>query len=312
MSFSDMMSSGRGPGVIGMVMALIVLVGFGLLFMFAFDEGLQGGVSLESEIKAQTREMDDLRGRTTRGTATLGLAPSRNSSAKELRQMNVELKTRGNRITELKSEIEAINTEILKRNQDWATYKDQYREVVRSKAKGQVMETLATRNGEVFKNVNIREVTAVGIQIRHDEGQKRIPFEELSDEIQDFYQFDPTQKHQAVAAEAAERDKHEAAVAVVSEQVDAQMAAQRAKDAAAAKEKLNSEIIEKQAQIESIKAEIEGLEQEIVQANAAASAAREAGRMHINKSGSINGKIRHRQGRISTLQAEIRQMQSRL
>jgi hypothetical protein len=40
MSFSDLMQSGRGPGVIGMLLALVVLVGFGLLFMFAFDEGL--------------------------------------------------------------------------------------------------------------------------------------------------------------------------------------------------------------------------------------------------------------------------------
>ena len=37
------MSSARGPGVIGMIMALIVLLGFGVLFMFAFDEDLQGG-----------------------------------------------------------------------------------------------------------------------------------------------------------------------------------------------------------------------------------------------------------------------------
>lgn len=43
MSFSDMMSSGRGPGVIGMILALIVLLGFGVLFMFASRKADRAG-----------------------------------------------------------------------------------------------------------------------------------------------------------------------------------------------------------------------------------------------------------------------------
>lgn len=43
MGFTDMMSSGRGAGVIGSIMAVVVLGGFVLLFVLVFDEGLQGG-----------------------------------------------------------------------------------------------------------------------------------------------------------------------------------------------------------------------------------------------------------------------------
>jgi hypothetical protein len=34
MSFTDLMSSSRGPGLIGTLMALLVLVGFGTLYLF--------------------------------------------------------------------------------------------------------------------------------------------------------------------------------------------------------------------------------------------------------------------------------------
>lgn len=295
-----------------MVMALFVLIGFGLLFTFAFDEGFQGGISLESEIKAKTAEIESTKERITYGTETLKSSPARNSAEKELRRMNVEIKTRSNEIANLKSDVQALGTEIAEGNQKWEAYKDQYREFARGKAKGQVLDKLETRSGGVFKNVNIREVTAVGIQIRHDEGQKRIPFEDLPADIQDLYQFDPSQKAKALAAENTERNQLEAAVAVVNEQVDAKMVEQRKIEAAAAAEKLGREIVEKQAEVDSLQSEIEGLEQEIVRAAEAANAARQAGRMHLSKSGSINGKIRHRKSRIATLEAEIRQMRARL
>ena len=76
MSFSDMMSSGRGPGVIGMVMALIVLLGFGLLFMFAFDEGLQGGSqSIQSVIAQQAKHIIDDQQAITTGRESLAKIP---------------------------------------------------------------------------------------------------------------------------------------------------------------------------------------------------------------------------------------------
>ena len=42
MGFSDLLSSSRGPGVIGVLVALLVLGGFGTLFV-VFDDNMQGG-----------------------------------------------------------------------------------------------------------------------------------------------------------------------------------------------------------------------------------------------------------------------------
>jgi chromosome segregation ATPase len=313
MSFSEMMSSGRGPGVIGMLLAMVVLVGFGTLFMFAFDEGFQGtGGSIEFQIKSQEREIDSCQGSVKRGQTSLAVAPNRIAKANTLATITKENQAEAEKITALKAKIQAANTELAAAGQTWEAYKDRYREFIRSKAKGEVIDKLETRNGVVYNNASIREVTAVGIQIRHDDGQKRIPFEELSDELQDFYQFDPAQKQKAVAAEITERDKHDAAVAVVSDQVDQQMALKRQQEDAEAKEKLQREIAEKQAQITSIEAEITGLERDRTQAESEAQAARAAGKMHLNKSGRITSQIASKQARISSLRAEIVRMSAKL
>ncbi len=212
----------------------------------------------------------------------------------------------------MKSDVETENADIVAKTQEWEAYKDKYRGFVRGKAKGQVIEKLETRSGVVYLNVNIREVSAVGIQIRHDEGHKRVAFEDLSDEMQDYYQFDPLQKQKAIAAETTARVEHETAVAVAGDQAAAQMAKQREKDNAEAKDKLQRDIIEKETQIENVTRDINDLENERDRAAAEADAARAAGRMHISKAGNITSKIRAKQTRLSTLRSELGQMKARL
>jgi len=309
MSFTDLMSSGRGPGVIGMVMALVVLIGFGLLFMFAMDEGFQGGnQTIESVIKQQAAEIQGYQYRIAEGGEKLAKSPARLAAARELSGT----KRQNHALTE---NIAALNLSIQSGKQNmgsltgiFADYKDQYRTHVRSRAKGETLPQLETRSGAVYKTVNIREVTPVGIQIRHDEGQKRIPFEELPEALVDYYQFDPEQKALALVAESASRHKHEAAAAVANTAFDEATALQREKEKAERSEQLRIAIAAKQAQISALNAEISGLESDIDRANAEAAAARSAGRMHLNKSGNINANIRSKRGRIATLQVEISQL----
>ena len=311
MSFSDMMSSGRGPGVIGMLMALVVLIGFGLLFMFAFDEGFQGGAqSIESVIASQAKEIEGCQNRIASGEKTLATAPALIATAKEVSRFKRESQSLKERIAVLKTGIETANADIAGINKNFEEYKDQYRAYVRSKAKGETMPVLETKTGIIYKNVNIREVTPVGIQIRHDEGQKRIPFEELPDSLVDYYQFDPNQKAAALADENATRDVHEAQATAAGILADQAMAEQRAKDAAEKREKTLREVATKEAQIDGLKGDIRGLQSDLDRAAAEAIAAKAAGRMHLNKSGSIGANISSKQNRISALRSEIDRMKS--
>lgn len=313
MSFSDMMSSARGPGVIGMLMALVVLIGFGTLFMFAFDEGFQGGeMTIEAEIAAQTKEINGMQAAVIEKTAILQQSPARIEAAKELRLVKVEGKTLEQNAARLKADIESETVAITELEKTWAAYKDEYRAFVRGKATGENLDLLEVRDGTVYKEVNIREVTAIGIQIRHANGFKRLPFEELTDAMQDYYQYDVVQRDEALAAEQAARLVHESAAGVAMDQEAQKLAKQRAEEETDRKEKVQRDIVRKQAQITDAQADIRELEQEIVRADAAAAAARAAGRMHLSKSNNIRGKIRSKKEFISTLKADIQRLQSQI
>lgn len=243
-------------------MALIVLLGFGLLFMFAMDEGFQGGdQSIESLITDQAKEIEFTMGAIERGSKLLGSAPERTKLTKELNRLLWSVPTRQKRIVALGKAIESSKAEGISDNKTFEDYKNQYRAHVRSNAKGQSMETLQTQSGAVYKNVNIREVTAVGIQIRHDDGHKRIPFEDLPAPMQDYYQFDPTQKVAAVALEQMAWRQHEAAVSVANLASDRQAAGQTAQKAEIMREKLIRSIAVIESRTQSLSDEIGSLEQ---------------------------------------------------
>lgn len=296
-----------------MVLALIVLLGFGGLFMFAFDEGMQGGeVTIESEIRSQAKELESLKSRITTGQQEMAVVPDRVRDADNLSRTKRTVATLEKTAQNLESEIEAGKEAITAKQQEWESYKDAYRAFVRDKAKGEELAELELRDGQVFKDVDIREVTAIGMQIRYEGGHKRISFEEMTDKMQDYYQYDAAQKVAAMAEEQARTAKHNMAAAAATEVQSDQLAQQRAQDAAEAKVKIQAQISEKEAQVLAAQDDIKGFEQDKVTAQAAADAARKSGRMHLNKSGNIDSKIRRKQNFIASLQAEIRSLKSRL
>lgn len=295
-----------------MVMALIVLLGFGLLFMYAADETERTGKSIESVIAGQAKEIEGYKSNISHGGKTLEKAPARKAASKELAGMKRDIKALQDEAGRLTKRIEDGKAEVARKNEEFEIYKDEYRAFARGKAKGETMEKLETLTGVVYVNVAIREVTPIGIQIRHNEGQKRIPFEELPESMKDRFQFDPKQKEKAIAAEVEAQKGHDAAAEVADELATQKMSEQRAKDNEEAKDKTRQEIATKEGLIASLREEIKGLESQLERAAADAAAARQAGKMHMNKSGSINSNIRSKQNRISVLQAEIGQMKTRL
>jgi hypothetical protein len=309
MSFSDMMSSGRGPGVIGMLIALIVLAGFGLLFMVASEPGADQ--SIESIVRGQGKEIENLRGGISSDDAILKLAPSRTAEAKELAKTGLEIQSQATRIQTLKESISTGKVAVTDKIAEFEAYKDQYRAHVRGKAKGQVIDQIETLTGVIYKNVNIREVTSIGIQIRHEDGQKRIPFEELPLAMQEYYQYDASQKEKAVASENAARVEHEAAVAVTNDLIDQELAKQKAAEVVAAKERNKRDILTKQAQIKGLNDDIRDITQQMNQAISNAAAAKASGKVHFNKSNTFASDIQAKRNRIAALQSEILQMQSR-
>jgi hypothetical protein len=298
MSFIDMMSSARGPGVIGMVMALIVLLGFGLLFMLATDEGFHtGDQSIESIIAHQAKVIEFSNGAIENVSKLLSGAPLRINDVKELARLKRENLVLHKNVVTLGGKIESEKTEIISCNNAFDAYKNQYRAHVRGKAKGEVMETLQTQNGDIYKNVNIREVTAVGVQIRHEDGQKRIPFEELPEAMKD-----PQQKAAAVAEEQVTWNEHETAVSVANLDSDRRLKEQNAKDAEIAKEKLIRSIAIKISRARSLSSEIQNL------ANAIPREVHKG----ISNAPQMRAQLADKRSALAALEADIARMQTEL
>lgn len=259
-----MMSSAKGPGVIGLILALLIVAGFGVLLLFTTDERfLGGGPTIDSVIADQQKDIDklelllaDMKRRTEVQPALLEAAKDLERSRRDKLFATDMLAGHRGTIVKVKEEIEAKAAEI-------EAYKDKYRAQVRAKAKGTAIGRLETRDGTVYEQVTVREVNAVGMQISHDGGGRRIPFEQLPDEMQDFYQFDPGQKKRLLALEKAGQDAHEASVDTTLAAVKEQAGRKREADAARRRDEAIAAIGVKEARIKALELEIRDFEESI-------------------------------------------------
>lgn len=265
MAFTDMMTSSRGPGLIGLLLALLILFGFGTLLLLSTDERFLGGnQSIESVIAHQQRDIETMEQALGGMKKTLEVLPARREGEKELELARRERLFAADKAAGVRASITATTGAIAARTAELEAYKDKYRSFARTQAKGLTLARLETRDGTVYENVTVKDVNAVGMQISHDGGGRRIAFEQLPEELQDRFQFDPKQKAVALAREKAMQDAHETSVdttlAAVKERAD------RQREAAAAKlsEDTIAAIRMKEERIRTMVREIDDLERAIV------------------------------------------------
>lgn len=301
MSFSEMMESSRGPGVIGMLLALVVMAIFVMLFIFAFDEKFQGGgKSIESVIADQAREINDVKTAISEAEKQLTDVPAIKTRINELAVLKRENQSRASGIEGLVSGIEAAKEQISSLTRDSEAYKDKYRAMVRGKAKGETMERLETRDGKVYLNVTVREVSAIGIQIMHDGGLKRVPYEQLPESMVDRFQFDAKQKAAAIAKEEEERAQHDSAVSTAKAAETQGLEEKRKNEAEARKEAMARDLAVRQSRIMSMRREINTLE------NAIQSESLKS----ISRAPQMRNQLARKQRELSELEADVARMRA--
>lgn len=313
MAFNDLFSSAKGPGVIGLIMALIVLLGFGGLSILALEDGVQGGgKSLAAIVRDNEREILENRSRIEIGDVTLARVPrfkdvSDNLAAAKERNnvLSTGISSMGANADELEKGVSALREE-------WEDYKNRYRAQVREAAVGTRMPELRTADGKVFKAVEISKVTAIGVDIRHQDGLGRVSFEQLPPELQDLYQFDKAQMLAEASREEEARAGLAQAVAKAQEAAGVVAEGERAKETEEMRRKLLADIAAKEAQASSIEAQMRQLESDIISAESAASAARASGRMHLNKAGSLRQALNGKRSNLAQLRADITRMRANL
>ena len=202
MSFSDLLTSSRGPGVIGTFLALFVLVGFGTLYLFVFDEGLQGG---QKKIEAVIRDQGTLI-----GTQKIQIEnfKTRIEDAKRLKAVADEadaLKLRAEngakRLADLREAKASAEAAVAAADEAWAKYRDEYRASEWAAAEGEELGDITTVSGRKYEKVKIRKVDHKGIQITDTTGPKSIDSAELPPELQDRFQFDEEIKKKVIQGE---------------------------------------------------------------------------------------------------------------
>jgi chromosome segregation ATPase len=264
MSFTDLMSSSRGPGLIGTLMALLVLVGFGTLYMFVFDARLQGGQkTIEAVIADQQVEIDSL------GSAITGLQ-ERMADGQRLKRQASELaglasraELAGRRIAELGAGRDAEAAALAAAAAEWERYKEDYRSAEWAAAKGEKIDRLTTASGKEFVQVTVKGVSHKGMDISHEGGLRLIACEELPAELQDRFQFDAGKTAEDAAVTAVAVDVHSGNVDIVrlatqaTEKLTRGRELQAKVDAARADiERIQSELPERQAAIARMRSAI--------------------------------------------------------
>ncbi|RYD37671.1 MAG: hypothetical protein EOP87_03060 [Verrucomicrobiaceae bacterium] len=195
-------------------MALLVIGGFGGIYVFVFDKEMQGGgSSIEYVVREQAEEIESLQVQIAHDGGTLDNAKKSAAAGRKADTLAKEAAATKAKITALEEQMSKTIADSVALEKEFLDYRAGYRTQVREDAVGEKFPELKTVSGTVYAEVEIREVTEVGISIRHKDGSGRITYEELTEEWQQRFQFDPKEKAEALAREQAEREMYERAVA---------------------------------------------------------------------------------------------------
>ena len=215
--FDDMFSSSRGPGVIGTGLALVVLVGFGSLYLLVFDEEMQGGdKTIESIIRDQGGQIESYEKSIIMQKDTIEKSKERVKLSDEVVGLERQIALRQTRIDEMKTEISEADTSIATMQSEWEIYKAAYRKAERARAIGEKLPELTTKSGVTYKGVKINKIDDLRINIGHADGSKAIAWNEMPNDLADRFQFTKEladalykQEHTVVAGLGAAADMTE-------------------------------------------------------------------------------------------------------
>ncbi len=184
---TDLLTSSKGPGVIGTFFALVVLIGFYGLFVLVMDGS--GGPGLQADINKKERNIVSLKNEIAHWEKEAVRYKEHRKQNDQLETLQSKLNSQLNKIRTNEKEVEAIRGKLVSVQNQFENHKKQYRAQVRAKAVGEKIEELRTGEGKVYYNVKIRKVDAIGMNIQHRDGFTRIDYKHMPQELQKRFQF---------------------------------------------------------------------------------------------------------------------------
>ena len=132
-------------------------------------------------------------------------------------------------MSELHQDVREIRSEVRGLQDELIDYRGRYRSWARANAVGERFPELRGSNGKIYKEVVIRKVTEVGLEVRHSGGTARIQHHELPAALADRFQFSVTDAQEVLAVEA-ERARANERLAVLALRAEEERRADAARD----------------------------------------------------------------------------------
>jgi len=224
MGFSDLLSSSRGPGIIGTLIALLVLGGFGALFM-VFDKDMEkaGGKKIEAVVRDLGLELDGKKTQKESFEKLVAQGEPLKGQPEQIRKLTESTQANATQIEELKAKVKEGEAAIDAAINDWEDYKIAYRDQVWKQAEGhEIREIKGVASGKVYPKGTIRSVDHTGIRTIDSTGIKTIPLDDIPADLQDQYQLTKEGAARIVVAVKKAADNHfeNAELSQMKEQID--------------------------------------------------------------------------------------------
>lgn len=188
---SDFFDSARSPGVIGVVLGLVVLVGFGALGMAVFDGRLNGdnATRLKEEVRAQSITIFSLEDDIERAEKKLVDQKRNEAVHQKLAVVSKTMELLEKKEKEFAPQITKLREEIKQLGEDQLAYRDEYRVYERKRAVGETFDEVALASGKVLKKAQVREILTDKVRFTTEYGSASAEWKDLPQSWRDRFQI---------------------------------------------------------------------------------------------------------------------------
>lgn len=225
-------------------MGLAVVAGMCGLATAAFEGiAFQGGKSIETVIQEQEEEISFHQKHVRRLESEAKDAVALKATADTIANHERAIGIKRSKLELLAAETTALKKDIAVVEKAKAEYLSLYREQVRRDAVGTKLAEMKTSTGRVFRSTTITKVDAVGVTFAHEHGSARVDYEELTEEFQKRFLYDPSEKSGALHQETALSNQQTAAADKFKAEQDRKMQESTARENEIRKTQASNQIV---------------------------------------------------------------------
>ncbi|NJM38992.1 MAG: hypothetical protein HC845_14645 [Akkermansiaceae bacterium] len=194
-------------GIFTFLMGIIVIVFAGIALSLMVDGrngSLQFNRSIHREIELNTEEIAYIKSNIQYSSDILEEMVIAQSQASKLRGHQKTLPS----VNRLLQTVGELNTGIVILESSFKSYRSEYIRQSRKAAIGEKIGNVRLHDGREYINAVIKSVTDVGLEIQHDYGIGRVQAPDLSQELQERFQWNDEERRQRLKEEEDHRNQH--------------------------------------------------------------------------------------------------------